>query len=64
MSYHPPSVLDRLVGACISLLVAALAIYVAVRLLESVWPVLVGVGFVVVVIIGLVAAVRWRQQGW
>jgi uncharacterized protein YacL len=64
MSYHPPSLLGRLVGACISLLVAALAIYVAVHLLESVWPVLAVIGFVVVVIIGLVAAVRRRQQGW
>lgn len=64
MNYRPSSWLDQLVGACFSLLVAAVAVYVAVRLIESVWLVLLLVILGVVVVIGLVAALRWRRQGW
>lgn len=64
MRYQPASLWDRLVGACFGLLAAALALYVAVRLIESIWLVLVGIGVGVGVVAGLVAAVRRRRQGW
>jgi len=63
-SYSRPSSLERLVGACLGLLVAAVAVYVAVRLIESVWPVLVGLGVGMVGLAGLVTVLRWRRQGW
>jgi hypothetical protein len=64
MNYRPSSWLDQLVGACFSLLAAAVAVYTAVRLIELVWPVLLLIVLGVAVIVGLVAAVRWRRQGW
>jgi hypothetical protein len=62
--YHSSSLLERLVGGCFSLLAAAVALYVAVRLIEAVWPVLVGIGVGVAVVAGLVAVMRWQRQGW
>ncbi|MFL6162728.1 MAG: hypothetical protein ACJ74U_10920 [Jatrophihabitantaceae bacterium] len=64
MHGYPASLLQRLVGGCFSLLAAAVAVYVAVRLIESVWLVLVGIGVGVVAVVGLVTALRWRRQGW
>jgi hypothetical protein len=64
MSYHSSSPLERLVGGCFGLLAAAVAVYVAVRLIESVWPVLVGIALGVLAVAGLVAALRGRRQGW
>jgi len=51
-------------GCCFGLLAAAVALYVAVRLIESVWQVLVGIGVGVVAVAVLVAALRWRRRGW
>jgi hypothetical protein len=64
MNFRPASVLDQLVGACFSVLAAAVALYLAVRLIELVWVVLLLIGVVVAAIIGFVAALRWRRQGW
>ena len=64
MRYQPASLLDRFVSGCFALLVAALALYVAVRLIESIWPVLLLIAVGVALIVGLVAAVRWRHQQW
>jgi hypothetical protein len=60
----PRSWLDKLVGVCLSLLVGAAAIYIAVRLLQAVWTallVIVGVGLVVAL---SVAMLRARGRGW
>ncbi len=63
-SSNPCSWLDSLLGLCFGLLLAALAVYVAVRLIEAIWTVLLlilGIG-------GLLAAVaallRRRDRGW
>ena len=47
MDSNPKSMLDKLVGLCLSLLVGAAAIFIAVHLIEAVWTallVIVGVG--------------------
>lgn len=64
MRYQPTSLLDRLVGGCFGLLAAALALYVAVHLIEAIWLVLVGFGVGVVAVLGLVATLRRHRQGW
>lgn len=64
MDFRPSSWLDQLVGACFGLLAAAVALHVAARLIEQVWPVLLLIGVVVVVVSGLVTVMRWRRQGW
>ena len=56
--------LHRLVGTCSALLAAAVAIYVAVRLIESVAMALIAIiavfgGFVV---LGFAARLLWRRQ--
>ena len=57
-------VLDRLVGLCLALLFAAVAIYVAVRLIESVAAALVVVAAVIggAAIAGLVTRLLWRHR--
>ena len=60
----PRTWLDRLVGGCLSLLAAAVAVYVAVRVLEAVWPVLVVIGGVLLVASIGIAFVRARYRGW
>jgi len=64
VEYRPTSLLQRLVGGCFSLLAAAVAVYIAARLIESVWLVLVGIGLFGVALAGLLAVLRWRRQGW
>jgi thiol:disulfide interchange protein len=64
MDYRPSSWLDQLVGACFGLLAAAVAIYVAVRLIEMVWVWLLLIGIIVAAVAGLLAFLRWRRQGW
>lgn len=58
------SVLDRLIGICLGLLVAAAAIFVAVRLLESVAAALVVIAAVIggLAIAGFVANLLWRGR--
>ena len=57
--------LDRVVGGCFAVLVAAIALFIAVRLVESVWVFVVGVlaiagsSFVLIVV-----AVKSRRQSW
>jgi hypothetical protein len=60
----PRSWLDKLVGVCLSVLVGAAAIYIAVRLVQAVWTallVIIGVGLFVVL---SVALLRARGRGW
>lgn len=60
----PTSVFDQLVGACFSILAAAVALYLAARLIQLVWVTLLLIALVVGLAVGLVLAVRWRRQGW
>lgn len=64
VDYRPSSWLDQLVGACFGLLAAAVALYLAVRLIELVWVWLLLTGIVVAALVGIVVALRWRRQGW
>ncbi len=50
--------------ACISILVGAIAVYVAVRLIEAVWVVLVAIAAVAACVMLAVALVRNRKRGW
>ena len=60
----PGSWLDSLVGACFSVLVGAVALFVAVRLVESVWIVIV-LGFIVcAALTGAIVMLRRRSRGW
>jgi hypothetical protein len=60
----PGSLLDQLLGLCFGLLLAAIAVHVAVRLIESVWPVLL----LILAVIGLLGLGVWlirsRGPGW
>lgn len=61
---QPSSGPDRLVEACFSLLAAAVALYLAARLIEAVWPVLVLIAASVGAVVGVAAWLRWNRQGW
>jgi len=56
--------LDRLIGTCFAILAAAVAIYIAVRLIESVAATLMIIVAVIgsVVIAGFVARLLWRRH--
>lgn len=56
--------LDRLIGTCFAVLAAAVAIYVAVRLIESVAATLLIIVAVIgsVGIAGLVGRLLWRRH--
>jgi hypothetical protein len=64
---RPASWIDQLVGACVSLLIAAVALYAAVHLLATVWLTLIAILGGVAVLGGAFAAWRsWqrRRTGW
>lgn len=61
---RPTSWLDQLVGACFSILAAAVALHLAARLVELVWVTLLIVTLVVGLAVGLVVVLRRRRQGW
>ena len=56
--------LDRLIGICFMLLGAAVAIYVAVRLIESIAAALISIVAVVggLVVLGLIGSLLWRRN--
>ncbi|GFG50798.1 hypothetical protein CQY20_24885 [Mycolicibacterium agri] len=66
MSDGPGGWLDRLMGSCIGILVAAIAIYCAVRLIESILPtliVIIGIVALIAAIIGLIVVFStWRNR--
>ena len=53
MADLPSSLMDKLFGWCLSLFLAALALYGAVQLICAIWPVLV-----------ICLIVAWRLWGW
>ncbi len=61
MHNRPSSFLDTIVGACISVLVAAVALYVAVHLIEAVWRALLGIVAVGTIIGVAVLLLRGRS---
>jgi len=60
----PRGLLDGLVGACFTLLLAVIALSVAVSLLKAIWPILL----VILLVGGLLALglalLRSRDRGW
>jgi hypothetical protein len=64
MSTGPRSLLDQLVGLCFGLLLAAIAVHVAVKLIEAVWPALLLILGVGLLLAAGVALLRQRDRGW
>jgi len=63
VSQEPVRWLDRLVGVCLTILVGAAAISIAVHLIESVWAslvIIVGVGAFIALAVLLLHS-RWRR---
>lgn len=62
MADSPNSLLDKLVGWCFAILLAAMALYCAVLLIQCIWPWLV-IGLAVVGAVILVGwlVIRWRR---
>ena len=60
----PGSLLERFVGACVTLLVAALALNWAVNLLLEVWRPLAAIGGVVLAVTVGFMVWRSRRGGW
>lgn len=55
---------DWLAGTCFGLLAAAVMLYVAVRLMESVWPELLTMLIVGLVISAVIRIRHARNRGW
>lgn len=67
MSDSPRSLIEKFKGACISILVAAIAIYCAVAVIKSIWPILlviVGVVGFVGMVVGGIVVYRKIRSGW
>lgn len=61
---NPRGLMDGLVGLCFGLLLAAIAVHVAVGLIEAVWPVLMLILGVGLLLAAGVALLRRRDRGW
>ncbi|MBL0002496.1 MAG: hypothetical protein IPP00_00300 [Actinomycetales bacterium] len=61
---NPSSLLERFLGACVTLLVAALALNWAVNLLLEVWRPLAVMGAAVLAVTAGVMFWRSRRGGW
>ena len=61
---NPSSLLERFLGACVTLLVAALALNWAVNLLLEVWRPLAAIGSVVLAVTVGFMVWRSRRGGW
>lgn len=61
---NPSSLLERFLGACVTLLVAALALNWAVNLLLEVWRPLAVIGAVLLSVIVGFLVWRSRRGGW
>lgn len=64
MNNEPQRWLDRLVSACLSVFIGALALYGAVWLLSQVWTELLVIVVVVLAAAAAVAGWRFRQSRW
>lgn len=64
MNHRPSSWFDYMVGLCLSLLVAATAVYIAVRLIEAVWTALLLILGIGLFITAGVLVLRSRRNSW
>ena len=60
----PKTFIDRLVGVCLSLLIGAAAVFIAVKLVEAVWTALLVILGVAAFLAIAYAFLRNRRQGW
>ncbi|MDQ1743466.1 MAG: hypothetical protein QOE23_1805 [Pseudonocardiales bacterium] len=60
----PRSLLDSLFGLCFGLLLAAIAVHVAVKLIEAVWPMLLVILTIGLLVAAGVVLLRRRERGW
>ena len=60
----PTSLLQRLLLACVTVLLAALALQRATQILRDIWPTLAVAAGVVVGVWAVVMFVRWYRDGW
>lgn len=59
----PKSLFDRLIGGCMSVLLASIAIYCAAQIIQSIWPVLVIItGVVALVWIAVIVVGIWLSR--
>jgi len=56
--------LDRAVGTSVGVLIAAAAVYLAVRLVEAVWMALLIILIVCALVVAAVSYVRARNRTW
>ena len=60
----PRSWPDRLMGLCLGFLLAAIAVYVGVQLIVSVWKVVLLIIAAITVLMSILAAIHFRNRGW
>lgn len=60
----PRTFINRLVGVCLSLLIGAAAVFIAVKLVEAVWTALLVILGVAAFLAIAYAFLRNRRQGW
>jgi uncharacterized membrane protein len=63
-SSNPRGWLDGVLGFCFSLLLAAVALYIAVGLIKAIWPILLALLIVGGLVAAGVALLRSRNRGW
>ena len=56
--------LNHLTGICYQLLGAAVAVYLAVQIIEAMWLCLLLISIGVALLVGGITAIRRRQRGW
>ena len=63
-SSDPRGWLDRAVGTCLSVLLGAAALFIAVKLIEAIWTVLLIIAGVTAFAAATLAIMRARNRGW
>ncbi|MFI6169052.1 hypothetical protein ACIBCN_19900 [Nocardia sp. NPDC051052] len=62
-SEGPGGMVDKFKGVCISILVAAIAVYCATKIITSIWPTLLLIGGIVgAVWLGIVVFRTWKEH--
>ncbi len=59
---NPKSWFDRAISGCFSILVAAIALYCAVALIEAIWPYLVAAIVIASVVAATIQIIRARRE--
>ncbi|QEX10674.1 hypothetical protein F6X56_13600 [Rhodococcus erythropolis] len=59
---NPKPWFDRAISGCLSILVAAIALYCAVALIEAIWPYLVAAVAVAAIVAATIHIIRARRE--